>query len=523
MKIFHRMTQQISGSALLLLAGALLITTSCAHIPENPDKSVSFSALPARQGVLADAASTVLDQQEGDISAFMLIPQNVDALNWRLALIDSAQKSIDLQVFIWTNDESGRLLLSRIIAASERGVKVRLLLDDLPKDWSDRVTSSIARAKNIQVRRFNPGHVRKGLIGRTLQMSTQFKTLNCRMHNKQLIVDGCWGIVGSRNIGNPYFGLSKKYNNLDMDLLMAGPIINDLAGDFDEYWNAPAAFPGEAMYENLTKKEETESLQRFRTRLSEDLVLLNQTAIATEPQDWSEHFSELSTNMVYGIAGSLQDSPYVKKDRGTRLEDLLKEAAPAESQVSRLITPYLIPSKEQLNMIEMACSMGREVKLLVPSMEANNHTMVHSHYKKYRKRLLKAGAELYESRGYPSDEVRALSDTSPVKSKFISLHTKAFVLDDSWVALGSLNIDPRSIQINTEHMIVIESSELAGQLIDNFERLIQPDNAWKVSLDENGKLRWRSSAGERKMQPARKTMQRIQDSFYRWLPIESQL
>ena len=511
----------LAGTALAVL---VLLFTGCAHIPENPDRPVSYSQPPAGEGVLAETSLEVLNGQDSGMSAFMLIPENDEALKWRLALIDSAQQSIDLQVFIWTNDESGRLVLSRIIEAAERGVEVRLLLDDLPKDWSDRGTAMVSRSPNIQVRRFNPGPVRKWLMRRSFQMSTQFQTLNRRMHNKQLIVDGRWGIIGGRNIGNPYFGLSTKYNNRDLDLLMTGAIISDLAEDFDEYWNSPAAYPGEAMHKPLSEKEKEKARKRFEQELAKDRELLEQTTVPPEARDWKIELEALKGNMAYGIAQSMQDSPEVTGDRGVRLEEQLIETAPRAQDISCLITPYMIPTKDQIASIEQAVKEeGRRVRLLVPSMESNNHTMAHSHYKKYRKKLLRAGAELYELRGQPSAEMRAMSDTAPVKSKFISLHTKGFVLDEEWVLLGSLNIDPRSIKINTEHMIIIESPELAKQMQADFDWMVDPSNAWEVTLNEKGDLRWTSTAGVKKRQPARSHIQRWKDFFYRLLPIEGQL
>ena len=513
----------VRQAAVLLLTGLIFLFAGCAQIPKDPDKPVSHSLASAEEGILADASRRVLAGQGEGMSAFMLIEENDEALKWRLALIDSARESLDLQVFIWTNDEAGRLLFNRIVAAVERGVQVRLLLDDMPKDWSDRATALISRLPNIQVRRFNPGRVRKGPIGRMLQMSTQFKKLNRRMHNKQIIVDGRWGIVGGRNIGNPYFGLSPKYNNRDLDLLLTGAIIHQLANDFDEYWNAPAAYPGEAMYKELTVEEAKKSRQHFLEMLDHDQDLWAQTSISVDPQDWSGELNALKTHMVYGVAQSLKDSPEVEGDRGVRLMEQIQQASPDDSRETSVITPYFIPTKEQLVGIENASREGRSVRVLVPSLESNNHTMVHSHYRKYRKRLLKAGAELYELRGDPSDEMKAMSNTPPIKSEFISLHTKAFVLDDEWVLLGSLNIDPRSIDINTEHMLVIESPELAEQLRADFEWMVNPSNAWKVTLDERGELRWTSEAGVLKRQPARGFGQRISDFFYRWLPIEGQL
>ncbi len=506
------------------LSALFLIFVGCAHIPKNPHKPVSYGHAPAEEGLLVEASKSVLKKADEGESAFMLIRNNEEALRWRLALIDSAQQSIDLQVFIWSNDESGRLMLDRIMKAAERGVQVRLLVDDMPKNWSDEGTALVARTPNVQLRRFNPGRVRKGAISRMFQMGTQFKALNRRMHNKQMVVDGQWGMIGGRNLGNPYFGLAKKYNNRDLDLLITGAILPKMGADFDEYWNADAAYPGEAMSDKLSDKKIKKMLGRFNAAVLEDRKLFAQTRIPPEPIAWNSEFSELPKQMVMGTAQLLQDSPEVKGDRGVRLVDQINEAAIEIKYQSCIITPYMIPTKEQLaDMAQTIEEDGRRVRLLVPAMESNNHTMAHSHYKKYRKRILDAGAELYEFRAQPSAELRAVSDTSPIKADFISLHTKAFALDDHWVLIGSLNVDPRSIQINTEHMLLIDSPELATQLIGDFERMIAPGNSWAVTRNEKGKLRWTSGDEVRKRQPARGFGQRVSAFFWRLLPIEGQL
>lgn len=514
----------IRKKLLQVVAGLVLFSAGCAHIPESPDKPEGYSQEPFGEGLLQASSAAVLKNSSTNESAFMLIPKNSEALNWRLALIDSARQSIDLQVFIWSDDESGRLILERIIAASERGVQVRLLLDDMPKDWSDRGTALVARVPNVQLRRFNPGRVRKGMIGRAFQMSTQFSTLNRRMHNKQLLVDGQWGIVGGRNIGNPYFGLSTEYNNRDLDLLLTGPVIQDLAVDFDEYWNAPATYPGEAMFKELTFEQREKIWAGFKKTLKKDQELLRQTRIAYQPISWTNHFASLPALMEKGTAESRKDSPEVDGDRGIRLVEQLGEFEFDAKDQTSVITPYMIPSKQFLSDVEnVVKEKKRTVRFLVPSMESNNHTMAHSHYKKYRKKLLRAGAELYEFRGQPSAELRSYSDTPPVKSKFISLHTKAFAVDDRWVLLGSLNVDPRSIEINTEHMLIIDSPALTRQLMADYETMIAPENAYTVTLNEKGKLRWSSSDGVKKNQPARGFGQRCADVFWRWMPVERQL
>lgn len=502
-----------------------LFVVACSSLPKNPDKPVSYSHAQAKKGTLVEASNDVLKNADEEQSAFMLIQKNTDALLWRLALIDQAQKSIDLQVYIWSDDTSGRLMLDRIILASKRGVQVRLLVDDMPKGWTDDVSALIDRLPNVQFRRFNPGLVRTGVVRRMFQMSTQFRQLNRRMHNKQLIVDGTWGIVGGRNLGNPYFGLSPKYNNADLDLLITGAVIKDIAIDFDEYWNADATYPGNAMAEKFSDKKIEKLLKKYNNELADDHVLLTKASIPVDYQDWSESFNMLPSMMVVGIAQSLKDSPEVKGDRGIRLVEQINKFNINISHTTSVITPYMIPSKEMLEKLQknMDDDDGYKVRLLVPSMESNNHTLVHSHYKKYRKKLILAGVELYEFRGWPSDEQRAISDTPPIKSKFISLHTKAFVLDERWVLLGSLNIDPRSININTEHMLIIDCPALAKQLIINFNTMISPENSYSVTLNAKNRLCWNSTAGEHKIQPASGLRQRWTNFFWRWIPVENQL
>lgn len=523
-KTFSSMPLLFSRTNPALLSALFLIFVGCAHIPEYPHKPVSYSHAPAEEGLLVEASKSVLKKANEGESAFMLIRNNEEALRWRLALIDSAQQSIDLQTFIWSNDESGRLVLNRLFAAAERGVQIRLLVDDMPKDWSDEGTALVARLQNIQLRRFNPGRVRKGAISRMFQMGTQFKALNRRMHNKQMVVDGQWGVIGGRNLGNPYFGLAKKYNNRDLDLLISGAVLPKMAADFDEYWNADASYPGEAMSDKLSDKKIRKMRNGFDLAVLEDRKLFAQTRIPPYPIDWSGEFAQLPDQMMMGVAQLLQDSPEVKGDRGIRLVDQIDQVAIEIKHQSCVITPYMIPSKKQLSSMERTIAEeNRRVRLLVPAMESNNHTMAHSHYKKYRKRILDTGAELYEFRAQPSPELRAVSDTSPIKADFISLHTKAFALDDHWVLIGSLNVDPRSIQINTEHMLLIDSSELAAQLIGDFERMIAPGNSWAVTRNEKGKLRWTSGDEVRKRQPARGFGQRVSAFFWRLLPIEGQL
>jgi putative cardiolipin synthase len=508
----------------LLLALLLLGAASCASIPKNPAREKTYSLPAADAGRLTELSDAALARGKQGESAFMRVAGNADAMRWRLALIDSAEQSIDLQVFIWSNDESGRLLLSRILDASQRGVRVRLLVDDMPKDWSDKATALVARQPNVHLRRFNVGRTRKGLISRTLQMSLQFRRLNRRMHNKLMVIDGRWAVVGGRNIGNPYFGVSKKYNNIDLDLLVTGPSVKQMAESFDVYWNSDAAYPGSSMHGEISERKSESMIKKFGEVLAKDREKLwDKTAVLHPREEQQRALGRLPDEMLHGLAIYLQDSPKVSGDRGERLLDQIHRLIPASKEMTCLVTPYLLPSSKMLGNMSEAVKAGRKARLIVPSMESNNHTMVHTHYKKYRRAILETGAEIYELKGQPGEGLRRRSDTSPVKSQFISLHAKLIVQDADAICIGSLNLDPRSVEINTENMLYVKSPELARQFLDDIEMSCSGENAWQVYLDEDGNVRWTDGKDVRSLQPARGFIQRCKATFYRMLPVESQL
>ena len=227
--------------------------------------------------------------------------------------------------------------------------------------------------------------------------------------------------------------------------------------------------------------------------------------------------------MAFGQAHFLQDEPVEVDDEPLRLIGMLQHVAERANEELVLVSPYLIPTPELLEHIALETGDGVRVKLLTASMGANNHTVAHSHYKKYRRRLLGKGADLYEFRHDPSAELRDKSDVPPVQARFIALHTKAVIADRSRCFVGSLNLDPRALRINTENGLYIDSPEFCELLAERFERMMQPENAWRVYLDEKGRLRWTSTAGTVTRQPARSFGQRVADFFFRLLPLEGQL
>lgn len=505
---------------LLILAAFVVVTSGCTILPKPTGVTTSQAIQAEPAHALPVLSRQLTNTLPPGHSAFQLLQRADDALLWRLALIDHARSSIDAQYFIWQDDAAGNLLFDRLLRAADRGVRVRILVDDFGIAAKERSLAAITLHPNIDVRIFNPGRVRNR-VGAIAELLLNFRELNRRMHNKLFLVDGSAAIVGGRNIGNPYFGLSPKYNFVDLDVLAFGPVAGELGFAFDDYWNAPQAYPGGLMSNRATPAD----LELIREGLTEDLGA-NQALLSRyplEPMDWRATFEQLPATVKPGRAIFLQDEPLAINDTPLRLADMIEwMSEPSKSEVL-MVSPYYIPVRGTLEDIENATSNGIQVRVLTASMASNNHTSAHSHYKKYRRRILDTGASLKEFSHQPSPGIRAYADVPPVKAGFISLHVKALVADRERLFVGSLNLDPRAIEINTENGLYIDSPRLAAELANWIDTLSLPENAWRVAIDEDNRLKWISATETVRRQPARGVGQRISDFFLRLLPIEKQL
>ena len=275
----------------------------------------------------------------------------------------------------------------------------------------------------------------------------------------------------------------------------------------------------------LSKRGTTEDVDELRANIMTTLQEAGEkiSSYPIAPKDWSSELHHLPGQMKYGTANFLQDDPGdVDDDLPRLLELIFDEVNPSEEEV-RIVSPYFIPGDEFLKEVKHLVDQGIKVKFLTGSLGSNNHTVAHSHYKKYRRRILETGAELYEFRHDPSSEIRDASNVTPVVAQFISLHAKTIVGDRDRCFIGSLNLDPRSVVINTENGMIIDSPDLADELATFIDQLMSPENSWQVYLDEKNRMRWKSSEGVVSRQPARKFSQRIADFIFRLIPIESQL
>ena len=511
-----------NNSTVVLLLSLFGLISCVKRIPRDYPRAASYSFEPGPDSQLAQTARDIADKFGPDKSGFLSMDRNEEALNWRLALADHAQHSIDVQYFIWHMDESGSLLMLRLLDAANRGVRVRLLVDDLLLPGHEKGVSALVRHPNFEVRVFNPWEGRGGAVGKGVEFLGSMKRLNHRMHNKLFVADNRFAIVGGRNIGNEYFGLSKKYNFSDLDVLCVGPIARELSKSFDIYWNSDSAYPGEGFAPGKSLQGELEKeRKKARKRIKKRKEMLSQFPL--ERYDWSERLNSLPEIMSGGTAKVVYDEPLMGADMPpVQMWKGLQGLEKVARDEIFIITPYFIPHDGDLDRLREIAERGVYVKILTNSLASTDSQIAHSGYQRYRRPFLERGGDLYELRH--DAEVQVLYDTPPVRAKFLGLHTKAIVVDRSLLYIGSSNFDPRSVYINTEIGLLIDDPVLADEVARLFDRDLTPENSWRVRVNEKGDLVWESSEGAvGAPQPARTLLQRIQVFFFSLMPIEDQL
>ena len=452
-------------------------------------------------------------------SAHWLLDRNRLALTARLALADEAANTLDVQYFIWQDDASGQLVAKKLLAAADRGVKVRLLLDDFTVSSGRGDVIKLDAHPNIEVRTFNPWATRGSRVATAVEFLTRPYTLNRRMHNKSVIADQRFAIIGGRNIGDRYFGIYKPFVQNDLDVLLAGPAVADVAHAFDEYWNSDHTFPVALFAHDDRPREPIDATHReIDAAVQRAAGVLN--SFPLEPTDWSDYFEELVGTFVAGRSQLLWESPDILDPTRERLYTQFKQLVVGARREVLISSPYFIPDEEFRALLRQLVARGVRVAVLTNSLATNNHVVAHTGYRRWRRELLASGVELYELRADAA--ALALYVTPPVASRALGLHTKAVVVDGQRVFIGSPNVDPRSMALNTEIGVVAASDELARRVSALITRDMAPQNAWRVTMDEEGWLTW--STGERVLhrQPAKGFRQRTIEFLLNILPLKRQ-
>jgi putative cardiolipin synthase len=498
------------------LLATLLLLAACAGPAMKKDIvrfEPTYARPPAEQGILYELSNGITTGHGPDRSGFRLLDPSYDALIARLALIDSAVSSLDIQTYLWYPDNVGRIMLERAIHAADRGVHVRLIVDDLLTIGRDQLIFELDQRPNIEVRLFNPWKGRS-IFARGGEMVAEMERLNTRMHDKLLIADGQAVVVGGRNIGDHYFGLSRDYNFHDLDLLGFGHIARQSNEMFDHFWNSEWVVSAV----NLDVEPDPEFVEQAwadlqaRNRAAEELQ-----AFGVEARDWRDVATRLAGELHVGESLLVYDETTdntIAQNVAAKMFGFMGLA-----QRELLITnAYIIPSQPAIDFFRALTERGVKIRILTNSLASHDVPAVNSHYRDWRDDLINAGAELYEQR--PDPAIQAIVDVAPVQGEFTGLHTKAVVVDREYVFIGSMNFDPRSFNINTEAGAFVRSPGLAAELAAVMDRDMQPENAWQVFLDEDGKPYWVNSEETVHKQPARGASQRIMDKIFKVVPKE---
>ena len=468
----------------------ILLINGCANLPKDVQRPPSFTIDGGKETRLGRAFAADLENHP-DQSGVLLLGNGLDAFVGRVVLANLAERSIDVQYYMFHQDTVGQLLIDQLIKAADRGVRVRMLIDDIYGSDADDVWTALDAHPKMAVRLFNP-FVRSASKG--LQWITRFKDVNYRMHSKSFTVDNQATIVGGRNIGDEYFDANPELAFADLDMLAVGPVVPDVSEAFDEYWNSAWAYPASA----LTQSATSEQLAGLRARL--DAFSDSQpAAIYIEALQNSGLANDLRAGHVrfkWAEAEVIRDSADKKvRDENWQAERLISQLWPTMQQATTeltIVSPYFVPGKKGTQALCGLSEKGVKVRILTNSLASNDVSAVHAGYVRYRKQLLKAGVLLYEL----DEQVKKL-----VKKKFTwlpglsksSLHAKTMVIDRKAMFVGSMNLDQRSLNINNEIGILFLNPEIADQSAESFDRNIAKV-AFRLELHQgdNGaeSIRW---------------------------------
>jgi putative cardiolipin synthase len=488
-------------------------------------------ALPVQPAATAlDREIAPLVARNGGKTGAILVPDGLDAFAARALSARQAERSLDLQYYIWHDDLTGRLLGREAWLAAERGVRVRMLLDDINAGGKDLALLTLDAHPKIEVRLYNPLRNRNG-IGRAMEMLQRFFRLNHRMHNKAWIADGRMAVLGGRNIGIEYFNASDESNFHDLDLVLFGPAVQQASDIFDRYWNSAAAVPVASVGDGRSG-----DLQSDATQDEPAQALIARARAEAESPAARAYLQrvEASPNVRAYLAQTLRpfwsdriaivSDPPIKHDldRTQLLVDRIERDLRGARRKAFLISPYFVPGDDATTGLVTLAKHGVHTGVVTNSLAANDVAAVHGGYSKYRPRLLAGGVHLYEIRAHHGDPAHRLGSSSGA-----SLHTKAYVIDDARGFIGSFNMDPRSANLNTEMGVFFDDPGIAAALRDEYLHLAGPAMSYWLHRNDDGALRWldRSTRPPTLLdhEPEATGMARAQAALFRWLPVESQL
>jgi putative cardiolipin synthase len=507
------------GRGLIVLSLAGL--AACAQLEPRPSLPIE-TAMPPTGETLLDQIIAPAEASHPGQSAFRLVKEGPEAFVTRVQSARMAGRSLDVQTYIWHADLTGRFIAQQLLETADRGVKVRMLLDDMDARAKNAGFAAAAAHPNIAVRLFNPFASREGTLSMVGEGMTSFGRINHRMHNKTWIADNRVAIAGGRNIGDEYFGASDEVNFIDLDFAMIGPVVRDASASFDRYWNSPAAFPIEVLDPDGVDEK---ALEKLRATLSEPpgepAASRYQAAIRADDAvqrlvtgDW-----QMEWTATYKF---VSDDPLkaMMKERDPQRSQVVTALAPLVQAIQMkfsVISPYFVPGEAGTATLVNAAQQGSHVRVLTNSLAANDVAAVHGGYSRYRESLLEGGVQLFELKPLRSEAPSSFRGSSGA-----SLHTKALAVDGRSLFVGSYNLDPRSTWLNCEQGVLVENETLAGQLEAILDTQASGQRSWQVTL-ESGNLKWSDGSETFDSDPKASAGRRFQAWIARVLHLDAQL
>lgn len=502
----------------LLAFSIAMIMAGSGNLPSLKNRTVS-NALPFDTETRLSSAVAPLVKAHPGASGIFPLPDAREAFAARVLLARAAERTLDVQYYIWQADTTGMLLIDALHDAAERGVRVRLLLDDNNTVGLDQYLAALDRHPNIEVRLFNPFVYREM---RLLGYLTDFSRLNRRMHNKSFTADSQVTIIGGRNVGDEYFGASDDMLFSDLDVMAAGPAAVAVSQDFDRYWASQSSYPVDLLLTPASVDDVADVAASVRhiSNTPQAKAYINAIRQSLFVQQLIERKLPLEWVKTRLVSDDPAKGLGLAKPQGT-LFQRLKDTLETPSNSLYLVSPYFVPGEQGTKAFAAMAADSVKISILTNSLEATDVALVHSGYAKRRKPLLDAGIDLYESRRVPN-AVKQESKSS-VGSSYASLHAKTFSIDNQHVFIGSFNFDPRSANLNTEMGFILHSETLAGQIADAFKNRI-PATAYQVELENKSELVWLEQRNEKTIkhtqEPGSSIWKRLSVKLFSFLPID---
>lgn len=488
-------TRILYGLLLMLLISGC---SSISKVDENPVPPASFTLKQDRNTFLGQLA-VPLNERNDNKSGVLLLDKGEEALLWRGALVDQAEKSIDIQTFIWANDNVGTIAAERILRAAKRGVRVRVLVDDFMLSADKQHLLWLDAHSNVEIRIYNPlAAPNSSMISKVLSMLGNWAKSHRRMHNKLFVVDNSFAIAGGRNIADDYFDMSEHLNYRDRDVLVTGRVIPALSGSFDTYWNSRWAVPLQQLAADPTSAADREA------------YYLGLQAYAKDPENYPPRFKtgvettiqqlrNVEGLLTWGLIEMFADVP----GKNAQLDEMagygvtgrvLSETAADTSEEILAETPYFVPMMGTMQLFDGLKRRGVKVSILTNSINSTDNYPAFAGYVKKRKMILDSGVNLYELRADP-ESIKSLVDRYELidSDVIMGLHAKTAVFDRKRVFIGSFNLDPRSTHLNTELGLLIHSKPFAQQVAESILADMAQKNSWHVTQKATEDITWRTN------------------------------